>query len=192
MRSTVPGMTAVTIAAATTLLSAGASARDHVVARAVTLSYFGELFTHPGVAIGAEHEIAGVGGHSLFGGASLAAYHHRGFHTGVLGGVELGYRYTFPAGFFFDARVGAGYLHAILAGDTWAPDGNGGFTGVPTASRGGFAPSAALGLGVDLSRRSRAPLSVFLRCTAFGQAPVNDGVVLHLAAQLGVAIHFDR
>ena len=53
-------------------------------------------------------------------------------------------------------------------------------------------PSAALGLGVDLSRRSRAPLSVFLRCTAFGQAPVNDGVVLHLAAQLGVAIHFDR
>jgi hypothetical protein len=185
----------VAAAIAATVCFTGAAYADgprRPVPRSVSASYFGELFTHPGVAVGGEHEITGRGGHSLFGGASLAVYDHRGFHVGVLGSVELGYRYTFEGGFFGDARVGAGYLHTILGGDTYAPSGDGGFAQVSAAARGAFAPSAAVSLGYDLSRRTAAPVSVFARLTAFGQAPVNDRAVLHLAAQLGVAIHFDR
>lgn len=185
---------AATLCLATLCETPVASAHDtrRPVHRSLSVSYFGELITHPGVALGGEHEITGSGGHSLFGGARLATYVHPGFHTGVLGSLELGYRYTFTTGLFVDARVGVGYLHAILDGDTYAPSGNGGFTRVPGASRGGFAPSAALGFGVDLSHATGAPVSLFARLDAFGQVPVNDGAVLHLATQVGVAIHFDR
>ncbi|MFO0651271.1 MAG: hypothetical protein U0326_33915 [Polyangiales bacterium] len=171
-----------------------AHARDdrRPVARRLTLAYYGDLLTHPGVSLGGEHELVGWGGHSFFGGLQLAAYHHAGFHTALLTTAEFGYRYTFGSGFYGDLRVSAGYAHTWLAGSTWTPDGNGGFASVAGASRGAFAPGGALTMGWDFSRRAKAPLSVFARISCWEQLPVNDVAALHIAGQLGVAIHFDR
>lgn len=160
--------------------------------RAVSVSYFGDMIFHPGVRLGGELGLAEAGGHRLFLGANLGAYHHRGYQTALLADVELGYRYTFTGGFFLEGRAGAGYLHGFLAGTTWEPDGNGGFDPVAAAGNGAFMPTASAGLGFDWSRRGAAPVAVFLRTVAFGQLPVNDRLVPHVAAQLGLSWHFDR
>lgn len=62
----------------------------------LTLAYFGETLTHPGVTIGAERAFWRSGGHELLTTTNFGAYHHAGNHNGLFLNGELGYCFTSP------------------------------------------------------------------------------------------------
>lgn len=148
----------------------------------LTLAYFGETLTHPGVMIGAEQAFWRYRGHELLTATNFGAYHHAGNHNGLFLNGELGYRFTFPARISTEALIGAGMLHSALPGDVYLP-------GQTSPSRDGgrmaFMPSGTLGVGYTLGDKR-----LFARLQGFGQAPYNTYTLLHLATQVGMTWSF--
>lgn len=156
----------------------------------LTVAYFGELATHPGLMVGTERTLWKSGWQETFLGANLGGYQHPGNHGGLFLNGELGYRLTFPSGVSTELSAGAGYLHTRVAGEVYAPAANGQVEAVTDWGRPSFMPSVALGIGYDCSGWKLGPSRLFGRLQGFGQAPYNTYTLMHLATQVGVTWQF--
>lgn len=180
------------LAGAVLLLATPAQAAPEDVRRALpepsrmplTLAYFGETFSHPGLMIGTERSVWHAGWQQLLVTSNLGAYQHAGNHNGLFLNAELGYRLTFPGGLSAEALAGAGVLYSLLSGDVYLPS-SAPPEPVRDSGRPTFMPSATAGLGYALGE-SR----LFARLQAFGQYPYNTYILLHLASLVGVTWNF--
>ena len=152
----------------------------------LTIAYFGETVTHPGLLVGTEHKAWETGWHRAFLAAHMGGYRHPGNHTGLFLDGALGYRLTLPVGLSVEAMAGLGYLHTLLDGRVFAPGPNGGVEAVTDLGRPAWMPSATLGMGLDAGGLGLRDTRVFTRLQLFGQYPFNTYVLPHVALQVGL------
>jgi hypothetical protein len=157
---------------------------------ALSVAYFGENATHPGLLLGAELALAEAGPHRLLVGTHLGGYRHPRYTLAAFAGTELGYRFTFDFGLRAELLAGAGYLHTLLDAPVFAPGAHGGMAQVSDAGRSAFMPSTAVGLGWHFDRQHQGRLALFARLQAFWQYPFNAGFLFHPALQVGLSWHF--
>ncbi len=153
----------------------------------ISLAYFGEFVTHPGVTISAERYLFNNGTYQVFVGAQAGGYVHRRNHTGLFVGLETGHRITMKSGLFFDQHLGLGYLHTFLnGGDVFEADALRGAYEVKDGGRGHVMPSVSVGTGWTFRDGAGQPRwSVFARPVVFWQYPFNNYALVHPALQAG-------
>jgi hypothetical protein len=157
---------------------------------AVSVSYFGEQLTHPGLKVGVEWSL--VDGTSRRGmdrallvQPSLAAWTHPDITNGVLVDGQLIYRKTRPRGFKREVLVGTGFVRTANASPTYTSDGQ------RVWADGRVRPmvSVGIGLGRDLSKRRDLPLAWQIRPLVFVHRD-NTSLAPHLAVEAGVTWSF--
>lgn len=169
-------------------LPAVAATQDAAPLR-LSVAYFGETATHPGLIVGFEHRAWEAGWHQAVLGANLGGYRHPGNHMGLFLDGALGYRLTFPSRLSLEAFVGLGYFHTRLDGQVFAA-GPAGVEAVTDWGRPALMPSLALGCGVDADRLGLAGTRAFTRLKLFGQYPYNAYTLPHVATQVGLTWDF--
>jgi hypothetical protein len=169
-------------------VSVSAHAQSSASGPRIWVGYYGELATHPGIAVGAQFRLVDAGWYELTAGPVLGFYFHPRNNVSLFLDADLENRFVLPSGLYFTVGANAGYLHSWLAGDGVYSRGDDGSVdevrdwGRPYAKTGG-----SLGLGWDLSRTGAAPLSIFARLDVFAQYPFNDSILPHAAVLAGAA-----
>jgi hypothetical protein len=154
----------------------------------LTLSYFGDGGTHPGILAAAEYPVLGSGGkHEVLARVHLGGYVHPRMYSGLFTGGEVAYRATAGFGLRGEIAAGAAYLRTFIASDVYEVEPDGSVSETTDWGRSHFMPSASFGIGWDFGRRGGLPLAVMLRNQAFWEIPYNTRSLLHLAAIVGVA-----
>lgn len=157
----------------------------------VTLSYYGDSVTNPGVAIGYDAAFYYKRPHELFGAAQIGGYHSGDPELyGLFLYLEGGYRLNFNVGFFLEARIGLGYINVNRSGVTQTQS-DGSSMLSPNVNVNYLTPLGLAGLGWDLLPKTRVPLSFFALAGGVGrynaQEPFSGGLVFTagLAYQFG-------
>ncbi|HEX8656373.1 MAG TPA: hypothetical protein VF690_02495 [Hymenobacter sp.] len=154
---------------------------------AVTVGYFGETVTHPGLFAGYEHNLRPQKRYQLLLAATVGGYVHRRNHAGLFSEVGLGQRLHFRSGFFLEQFIGIGYLHTFLnGGPIYEVNDKGEVSERNNLGRPHLMPSISLGFGWNVAHSEKLPLLVFVRPRAFWQYPFNSYALPHLALQAGI------
>ena len=152
---------------------------------ALTASYFGEVGTHPGLALGVDYTLAHLGdAHEVFVRGQVGGYLHPRLYWAAFAGGEVGWRSTTSFGLRGEVALGLAYLHTILASPVYAVGSDGQATATTDLGHPGVMPSATLGVGWDFGRRTGVPLAVMLRPIVFWQFPVNQSALVHFGGLL--------
>jgi hypothetical protein len=154
---------------------------------AVTLGYFGETITHPGLFAGYEHNLRPQKRFQLLLTLTAGGYVHRRNHTGLFSEAGLGQRLTFRSRFFLEQFISIGYLHTFLnGGPVYEVKDNGAVSKSSNTGRSHVMPSVSLGFGWNVAWSERLPLLFFVRPRVFWQYPFNNYALPHLALQAGL------
>ncbi|MFN3430562.1 MAG: hypothetical protein ACK46X_11475 [Candidatus Sericytochromatia bacterium] len=155
----------------------------------LTVAYFGEMGTHPGLLLGTEHTAWVAGWHRTFLSANVGGYRHPGNHVGLFLDAALGYRLNFPTGFSLESMIGMGYLHTLLDGQVYSA-GPAGVEAVTDWGRPAWMPSMTVGAGIEGARLGFERTRFFTRLQLFGQYPYNAYILPHVATQVGLTWNF--
>jgi hypothetical protein len=154
---------------------------------AVTVGYFGETITHPGLFAGYERNLMPSNRYQLFLSFTLGGYAHRRNHTGLFSEVQLGQRLNFRSGLLLEQSIGIGYLHTLLnGGPVYEVNADGAVSKSRNPGRSHVMPSVSLGFGWNVARSENLPLLLFVRPRVFWQYPFNNYALPHLALQAGL------
>ncbi len=156
---------------------------------ALTVGYFGEMFSHPGMMVGAEFTIVGNQNHQLLGTLNVGWYVHRRNYHALFLNSEIGYRYTFNVGFNIHTLLGVGYFHKFADGTIYEVR-NDTLKEVRNTGRPRFMPSFSLGLGWDFRKKTNLPFGLFTRVQVFGEYPDDSFFMPHAALLIGANYYF--
>ncbi len=171
------------------LLSGSAAAAAPV---ALSVSYYGEAITHPGLSLGLDVGLVKAGPFRLVFAPEVGSYVHPRNHSALFVLPRLGARLISPEGFFGGLFVGAGWMHTWAPGVVYELDEAGEVQLAAETGRDRLGVSAGLGLGVDFLLPHRRPMAWFLRLEFLGETPVNTRFLPHFALQTGVRITLGR
>lgn len=116
----------------------------------------------------------------------LGFYKREDYHTAVMLGTDLTYRATYPSGIFWDANIGAGYMHLFYNTPVYVYE-NGNFTQKKFQGYANVVIKGAINLGIDLSKNNeKLPLGIYVGGGMFYRFPNNDHWVKHPYLQLGL------
>lgn len=152
--------------------------------RAVSVAYFGEFITHPGISVEFPTLLKAARKHTLYRKLGVTLYTHRRNHNAFILTGEAGSRLTNKQGRFGEALVGLGYMHTWLQGDVYTRAGSGTVTESFDWGRPHLVLSFSLGAGWE-AHREALPGTNFIRLIAFGEYPFNGLILPHLGLQFG-------
>lgn len=116
----------------------------------------------------------------------LGFYKREDYHTAVMLGTDITYRATYPSGIFWDANIGAGYMHLFYNTPVYVYE-NGSFEQKKFQGYANVVAKGSLNIGIDLSKNNeRVPLGIYVGGGMFFRYPNNDSWVKHPYLQLGV------
>lgn len=116
----------------------------------------------------------------------LGFYKREDYHTAVMLGTDITYRATYPSGIFWDANIGAGYMHLFYNTPVYVYE-NGSFTEKKFQGYANVVIKGAVNLGYDFSKNNeKLPLGIYVGGGMFFRYPNNDHWVKHPYMQLGV------
>ncbi|NQV41227.1 MAG: hypothetical protein HQ506_02635 [Candidatus Marinimicrobia bacterium] len=152
--------------------------------RKVSIAYFGDFITHPGLMIGTQSELRKTHRHQMYYTLNTGVYTHRKNHNAFILSSEIANRISTKKGLFGELLIGGGYIHTWPQGDVYTREDDG---GVKTSIGWGYPHlmiSSSLGIGWESpNENSRA---YFLRIVAFGEYPYNGIMLPHLGLHTGV------
>lgn len=182
------------------LLPLGIMAQSPKAYIPISVSYFGNLGTHPGIKLEAEK----VWEHSnlvkttekrtklvrneIFSGVSVAGYSHPGTHVGIISGINIGGRVLRGSGWFGEANLGANYYAILNQGDTWELDENGNAVNLGGTSRGYISPSFSFGGGKVFQVKEYLAMGFFVRANAHYLVGYNTTMLPHPSLELGIRL----
>ncbi|MBV1861621.1 MAG: hypothetical protein KUG77_24595 [Nannocystaceae bacterium] len=171
-----------------------AAVRDTTVAGrfGLTVAYFGETITHPGLAVAGEAYLVENRWYKLIAAPQVGFYMHPHSHGAAFLELGLGNRATTRVGFYADIFLGAGYLHTWPWGDVYRRDRSGEVRRVRSPGFPHVKFDGAWGVGWDFSKNDLAPVSVFARWVMFGEYPFNTVTALHGAMMVGATWRFGQ
>ncbi|TFG60266.1 MAG: hypothetical protein E4H36_12375 [Spirochaetales bacterium] len=192
MKSPLAVLLILAAAAATCSLSAQeAAAEDTPGGRlCLSVSYFGEMITHPGFSLGLEYRLYSTAWYELALAGRAGWYIHIRNHQAAFFEPGIVNRFTAKPGFFGDLLIGLGCLVRSPDGDVYVSDAAGNTVPgtVPLHPRLVF--SAFIGGGLDFGRQTAAPLSYYIRAGVFGEYPYNGFMLPHPALESGLRFRF--
>ncbi len=153
--------------------------------RKVSIAYFGDFITHPGLMIGTQSELRRTPRHQMYYTLNTGIYTHRKNHNAFMLSSEIANRLSTKQGLFGELLIGGGYLHTWPQGDVYIREDDGGVKQSTDWGRPHLMVSSSLGIGWQSPKEnSRA---YFLRIVAFGEYPYNGIMLPHLGLHTGVA-----
>jgi hypothetical protein len=154
----------------------------------ISINYFGETFSNPGIEIGYENTF--YKGFNFT--ASIGTYIHQRNHVGLFLCSGLNWRHTFPIGYSMEFGLALGYLHTWAhGGKIYTVDNNGNISEKPNYGRPHFMPMVKLGLlGWDFRKKANIPLRLNADIVGFGQYPFNTYLLPHIAVKIGGTYYF--
>ena len=157
---------------------------------AVSVSYFGEALTHPGVAASFDLGLLESTAFQLSFSPEVIGYIHPRNHAALIVLPRLGGRLTSPEGFFGELLLGAGWMETWVDGVVYERGTDGSVRQADPTGRARFALQGSLGLGADFRRIDGTPVAWFLRLVVLGETPVNTGWLAHVVVQSGIQLRF--
>ncbi|MDC7225036.1 MAG: hypothetical protein PQJ60_14905 [Spirochaetales bacterium] len=154
--------------------------------KSLSVAYFGEFITHPGLVVSLEMPFHTSKGHECFATVRGGGYYHYMNHKALFIGSELGYRYTFKNGLDLHALAGVNYMHKFLDGDIYEMTDSGEVDEVTDYGSSHFMPNIACGFGYTFAQDSSHPTNLYFRAELFGEYPYNTYMLPHVAATLGL------
>ena len=159
----------------------------------MTLGYFGETFTHPGINAGFEYYPFQSDSYQMILASNLGGYVHTRNNTSLFIRGQWGQRVRFNNGFFVDQFIGLGYLHHFThGGDNYEVLPNGAVIEISNSGRPMIMPSVAVGTGYDFAKKTSLNLVYFLRPELFWKAPFNGYYLTHVAVNTGFIFKFSK
>lgn len=150
----------------------------------ITIGYFGESLTHPGINGGIEWVPLRRGPISLMLAAESGFYVHPQNHSALFAQGIVGFRAKASFGLTGTLTLGSGYLHTFRGGDVYNDRGE----RILDLGRPNFMPSAGLEGSWTVAAIGRWAVSPFLRLFLFGQFPYNDGLLMRGAIIIGARL----
>jgi len=157
--------------------------------RSLSVAYFGELLTHPGLKISLELPFYTNNSNEYFAIIKGGGYFHYLNHTSIFVGSEFGYRHYFKNGFDFHSLIGIGYMHKILGATIYEVSGSGELLEIPNYGSSHLMPNIEIGFGYIIARDSDNPINIYSRTEIFGEYPYNTYILPHLATSIGLRIN---
>lgn len=166
----------------------------------LSVSYYGNLVTHPGLKIGMDWNLLLVEKTKekrkkiktirkvLLVSPSIAWYRQKQSHTGLLLSADLQWRRYTKRLFFTELGFGLGTFHKFNAGETWAVKSDGSIKQKKLTSRVYFTPALSFGYGKRLLVANELPLDVYTRLNGNILVGYNAGAVPELSFELGARL----
>lgn len=164
----------------------------------VSISYFGEMITHPGLKLSADFNMkdwdktksskkdsSKIIHKSLIISPTLGFYYHRRYQTGLFVMPEVKYKRQNRKGAFYEFGVGLGYLRTFIS-NTYEVSVNGEVRKV-SAGHNYFATNYFISFGKDLSVKKNLPIAYFIKPQFMYAVPNFPGGVGYLALELGIS-----
>lgn len=139
-----------------------------------SVSYYGEMITHPGLKINVDYPLKEWGktkvpnkGASFpvtkgfFISPSIGLFYHRRYQTGLFFFPEIKYKRQNPKGRFFELGIGAGYLRTFIP-NTFEVNGNSEVNSTHAGSN-YFATNYFFAFGRDLRIKENLPIGYFIK-----------------------------
>lgn len=159
-----------------------------------TIAYWGYNIFHPGLKIGAQHELKNwdkskkgmkVKRKTLFLHPEIGLYRQKRNHTGLLLNTNIGLETSKDTQLFFTTvSMGLGYFRHFNSGITYIMNDDGTVSQKKWASRGYFLPTLNVGYGQNLPS-----FSWFNTFTVGSKIKYNTGSSLELFFEAGVKVH---
>ena len=160
---------------------------EELPTRALTVAYFGETLTHPGLTLGVEHYPLQSPKHQLVWSVSTGAYLHRRNNTSWFIRLQVGQRLMLGRSFVLENFLGLGYLRQFThGGDVYQVLPNGAIVENKRAGRGKIMPSVGLGMGYRGINIHGKTIQIFARPEIFWKAPFNGYYLTHFAINIGI------
>lgn len=114
----------------------------------------------------------------------LGFYKREDYHTALMLGTEFTFRATSPGGFFWDANVGAGYMHLFFNAPVYVYE-NGSFEEKKLQGYANVIAKGSVNFGYDLSKSGKLPLGIYTGLGFMFRYPNNSIWVRSPYFQLG-------
>ena len=162
---------------------------EELATKAVSVSYFGETLTHPGLALGVEHYPLQSPKHQLVWSVSVGGYLHPRNNTSFFARLQVGQRLLLGGKFMLENFVGIGYLRQRpQGGAVYRVLPNGAVVENKRSGSGKIMPSVALGIGYNGIKIHGKSIKVFARPEIFWKAPFNGYYLTHFAMNTGFIV----
>lgn len=180
----------------------GISAIDVNPFMPISVSYYGNLITHPGIKIAIDKNLFAIEKLKpkknktvvklLYAQPNVSFYAHPKSHSGLLVALDLGWRRYGNRLFYTDIAIGAGYLRRFNLGETYVVDADGVVTEAKKGtSRGYFTPSASFAFGKAFNTKQEKNFSIFTRVNSNFVIGYSAGTNVELSIELGARIPFE-
>jgi hypothetical protein len=153
---------------------------------AITVAYYGETVTHPGLNLGVEYSLWAKKKIRLISSANIGWYTHPRHHRAAFFNVETGIRSTTSFGLYSDFFFGVGYNHSWVNGDVYVSDGEDDVKIIKDKGHARLMLNGSLGLGWNFLKNNRQPLNVFVRVKPLFIFSVNNNMLIQAALMTGV------
>lgn len=170
----------------------------------VTIAYFSDYFTHPGIKVGVEYPLKRkfkvtvrrdstlkIKEKQLFWSVNGIIYRHKGYNTGFIINGEIGKRKIRNRGFYTDFFVGWGYIRTFLPGKTYKANDDGTFSRSYLAGQNGIIPSIGFSLGKNYTLNKKIPIAWFVKQSFTFQQPYNSSIAFRWCFETGVTYWFN-
>ncbi len=182
------------------LMASGIAAQDKEQTHMpVSVSYFGNFATHPGVKIGTEYHLKQISVQkekkrkskellkSRLIVPSISVYAHPQTKVGWLSSVDFELRRNnLTRGRFWGIGAGLGYLRQFNIGETYTVDESGSVEKTPLASRGYFSPQTYLSYGKYLGKDAAKNMALYSRLNVHYVFGYNASIVPDFSLELGM------
>lgn len=153
--------------------------------KSITVSYYGELLTHPGLLVTGEYHLVENGRSVLFTDFRVGGYNHFMNHTAIFIGAELGYRLDIGTLFGFEVNSGVNYFHKWVDGDIYKISGDT-VEKIDNWGSSHILPNITLGFSINMGKRNDKPLTFLVATELFGEYLFNSYMLPHLSINIGV------
>jgi hypothetical protein len=163
----------------------------------ITIAYYGNFGTHPGVKLGVDYNllfIEKIKSNKKFTKTkrkvlvltpSVGYYAHPGSHQAILANVDLAWRMYSNSLFYFEPSIGICYNTRINDGETYQKMSDGSVSNIGKTSRSYFAPSVGFAVGKQFMVQDTKPLAIYIKSSAMMLMGYDGTQSLELAAEAG-------
>ncbi|MCB9235660.1 MAG: hypothetical protein H6581_28700 [Bacteroidia bacterium] len=157
----------------------------------ISVSYFGETITHPGLRVNADYVFWKKGGdgassQEIRGDFGFGMYHHRRYQTGLFFLPEFDYIYTSAKGSLLGAGLSLGYLHTFIP-SAYEIDANGNVNKI-NAGYNYFLTGLHLIFGKTLGPDPATAPQLFFKPALLTALPNFEKTVNYFVLEVGVSI----
>lgn len=153
--------------------------------RYLSVAYFGELVSHPGIVLSIENPILSRNNSNIFWTIRGGGYNHYMSNSTLFIGSEFGYRKNWNSGFDFHSQIGISYMHKFLDSPIYEVSSESELVRVKDYGTSHLMPNISLGFGYTFNRGKGREVNIFSRTEIFGEYPYNTYILPHVSFCLG-------